>query len=114
MGCCQTLPHDYIMYHLEEIAKRLTDTPNNLEHQKPIQIISMMDATSIILSPHSRENYRLVGDSWDITSKYSTSATCLCVYDKPTEQMDTGVSDDLLDNEMDIGDNNTGGDTTYQ
>ena len=50
-GCCQTSPHDSIMYHLEEIAKKLTDTPNNLEHQKPIQVLSVMELTSIILSP---------------------------------------------------------------
>ena len=28
-GCCQTLPHDSIMFHLKEIVNKLTDIPNN-------------------------------------------------------------------------------------
>ena len=104
LACCSMLSQDSILFHVEEIAKKLCDT-SPLECQGPIELLSPNEATSILLSPHGRGYYGLVRDSWDISSSYSLTATCNCIYDKMTIQTDTGVPDDILNEEMETGDN---------
>ena len=79
MACCSMSSQDSILFHLEEIAMKLCNTPP-LECQGPIQVLSMDEATSIILSPHGRAYYRLVGNLG--TSHQNTPlilSVCVCL-----------------------------------
>ena len=89
------------MYHLEEIAKKLAETPSGPD--QPLQVLPIMDLTKIILSPQGRQNGGLLRESWDIMAQYAMDANCNCVYNPLTngQLIDTKTLIDSLDDKLD-------------